>query len=339
MSLLDNAVLKVEVCGNEQPSSQSLHVAFGIDAFFAFPMGVSMTSFIANHQQQHITFHIFTDSLHPDDVLKLKKLSEQYDILINIYYIDVSIFKNLKTSLDWPAAIYYRFIMGKKLYGKASRVLYIDADTVCLNSITDLFDCNLDDKIIAAVMDPINIREKNRLSFASYRKKINLQGNAYFNSGVMLIDIDKWHENNISDRALALLDEKSSLYDFPDQDALNVLLENKVLFLDKKYNYLYAKEQSTKHILAENLAIIHYAARPKPWYIWYDYPLGTCYQKYVKESLWAEVPPVAPRTYQEMKLMAKAMKRAGKTGEMLHWYGHYCITKVRRHYLNFAISK
>ena len=152
----------------------------------------------------------------------------------------------------------------------------------------------------------------------------------------MLIDIDKWHDNNISDKALALLDEKSSLYDFPDQDALNVLLENKVLFLDKKYNYLYAKEQSTKNISAENLAIIHYAARPKPWYIWYDYPLGTCYQKYIKDSLWAEIPPVAPRTYQEMKLMAKAMKRAGKTGEMLRWYGRYCITKVMQHYLHFA---
>lgn len=53
-------------------------------------------------------------------------------------------------------------------------------------------------------MDPINIRGKNKLSFAKYREKINLQGNAYFNSGVMLIDINKWHDNDISDKALTL---------------------------------------------------------------------------------------------------------------------------------------
>ena len=96
---LDTINLKIEVLGNEQPSSQSLHVAFGIDAFFAFPMGIAMTSFIANHQQKHITFHIFTDSLFADDILRLKKLSEQYNILINIYYISIFFFLQLPLQL------------------------------------------------------------------------------------------------------------------------------------------------------------------------------------------------------------------------------------------------
>ena len=327
MSILDKAILRSEILkkNNEKyESPKVMNIAFGVDANFARPMGVAMTSIVLNNRDQKIIFHIFTDGLSECDKKRLELLLEEYNVIIKIYYIDVSVFKNLKTTTNWPVSIYYRFIICKGLYGEVEKVLYLDADIICLKPIQELIDIDMMGKTIVAVPDIIDSH-----NFPIRMKKINITSGKYFNSGVLYIDINKWNEKHISECALELLLNNPKTYDYLDQDVLNVLLERDVHFANKTYNFLYNREQSRKENLLDVVKLLHFATVQKPWYEWYSYPLGVCFIKYAEQSPWKDVPLMdQPRNYKEMKMMAKAMKQKGNLKGMLIWYWRYCINKM-----------
>ena len=58
-----------------------------------------------------------------------------------------------------------------------------------------------------------------------------------FNSGVMLIDVDRWREENISTKLLELT-ELHHQEVYGDQGVLNILFKDKWKELDKIYNFM-----------------------------------------------------------------------------------------------------
>ena len=53
----------------------------------------------------------------------------------------------------------------------------------------------------------------------------------YFNSGVMLINLFLWHQDNVSEKLVNFMINSETL-EFPDQDALNLVLpEDRIIYL------------------------------------------------------------------------------------------------------------
>lgn len=326
MSYLDNVIKGKRTIvkkDKEFVPRNALNFAFGIDSKFARPMGVAMTSIILNNQERDIVFHIFTDGLQNSDLERLNLLVQEYDAVVIIYQVDVAKFKNLRATFQWPHAIYYRFVAGKELYGLVDKILYLDADVICLHQLQTLFDMDLEGKTVAAVKD------EDICESPAYMKKINMAGNVYFNSGVLYIDVNQWNSKSISERAFELLDKNQHLYDFPDQDVLNVLLNNDTYLINLKYNFLYKREHDSEILPTNEIKIIHYAANPKPWHVWYRNSLKCLFDKYSKLSHWDDVPPDQPGNYKEMKMMARTMQKEGFFKEALLWYWRYCKYKFR----------
>lgn len=306
---------------NKIDLSDSMNIAFGIDAHFALGMGVLMSSIIKNNPSATIVFHVFTDKLISDDISHLAALGRAHrNIAIYIYYIDSTKFKNFSTIFIWSQATYYRFIVSKELLGKTNRFLYLDADMICLNSLEKLFKINLQDNLVAAVAD-----YESMVSYA--KKSLNFTGSKYFNAGSLLIDVNKWNAAKISDRAIALLLQND--YKFCDQDVLNLLLVNKVLFLPVCYNTIYHLADM-KNNIATNTALLHYSGSVKPWQRWGQFhQLTSLWHKYQKSSPWANVPVQEARTYKQAKFMARTMKRTGNYSGWLQWSTLYIIWKIR----------
>ena len=119
---------------------------------------------------------------------------------------------------------------------------------------------------------------------------------AYFNAGVLLIDLRKWR--NINERTIEYLQANPGL-PFLDQDALSHVVAGHFVRLDPRYNafsYLafpdgrsrmdkirgFAKDYAAiRKIWRNDPRIIHYAGSNKPWslhaettaleHIWWDY--------------------------------------------------------------------
>ena len=62
---------------------------------------------------------------------------------------------------------------------------------------------------------------------------------------------------------------------YTDQDALNLILSNRVKYIDEKYNFLnyIYRDINKNHINFSNIILLHFAIHPKPWNIaWYLSP-------------------------------------------------------------------
>ena len=97
----------------------------------------------------------------------------------------------------------------------------------------------------------------------------------YFNSGILLINIDEFRKCNIAEQCLELSVKND--FQFPDQDMLNITCYKKVKYLDSRWNAQWTtvvcenafKENDKVIVESENNIldsyIIHYTTRFKPW--------------------------------------------------------------------------
>ena len=98
------------------------------------------------------------------------------------------------------------------------QVLYLDADTVIAGDLGELWDTDVSKKEFAAVLD--------------YYGKI-FMGIGYFNSGVLLLNLDMIRNTGLFGRAIGKL-EKRRLF-LPDQTAL-YMTARKIKYLPRRFN-------------------------------------------------------------------------------------------------------
>ncbi|SDN11726.1 Glycosyl transferase family 8 [Dendrosporobacter quercicolus] len=97
--------------------------------------------------------------------------------------------------------------------------MYLDADILCLQKISELVHLDMGKHLTAVVSDVLSVARRQS-------EALNLQSECYFNAGVLLINVHQWLKQNISEKALSLLSDRSKNYVFLDQDALNLILDN-----------------------------------------------------------------------------------------------------------------
>ncbi|HGY6813053.1 TPA: lipopolysaccharide 1,2-glucosyltransferase RfaJ, partial [Escherichia coli] len=120
----------------------------------------------------------------------------------------------------WSRAMYFRLFAFQLLGLTLDRLLYLDADVVCKGDISQLLHLDLNGAVAAVVKDVDPMQEKA----ASRLSDPELLGQ-YFNSGVVYLDLKKWANAKLTEKALSILMSKDNVYKYPDQDVMNVLLK------------------------------------------------------------------------------------------------------------------
>ncbi|VFS56020.1 Lipopolysaccharide 1,2-glucosyltransferase [Leminorella grimontii] len=123
---------------SEGGSENAFNIAYGIDKNFLFGCGVSIASVLLSNPSGHFVFHVFTDYFSDDDRQKFDDLAAQYKTHISVYLIDCEKLKSLPSTKNWTYAIYFRFIIFDYFASRLDRILYLDADIVCQNSVDEL---------------------------------------------------------------------------------------------------------------------------------------------------------------------------------------------------------
>lgn len=324
MKFFDNIILNKQTLGNEQLIGQknSLHIAFGIDANFTMGTGVLIYS-ILQHNNDNFIFHIFTDSIYENDISRFNQLCDNYsNICIIIYHVNPNNFKHLPTEYIWTQATYYRILACEYLPSSANKVLYIDSDILCLNSLKNLFNHSFNNKIALVTGD---IKKENYILRSLH---LNLKGSFYFSAGFMLINIPEWKKLNISKKFLDLLNTHRD-FQYLDQDALNILLKNNTVKIDDYYHKICPLASLNTHY-ASNTIFVHFAGSTKPWQTWAKFhPLTKIWLSYKNKSPWYNVPLTPPQTYKQAKFMAKNLRRNHKIIASIKWYIKYSLWKIK----------
>lgn len=157
-------------------------------------------------------------------------------------------------------AIYYRMFIAE-MFPTLSRAVYLDSDIVLNADVAKLYFTPIGDNVLGAVTDESVMAVD---VFREYVKKHVKMTRAehYFNSGVLVMNLDKMRRENIKDQFISLLCKYNFKTVAPDQDYLNFLCKGKIHYLDRGWNKHAIKENEIDN---KNLYLMHFNMFNKPW--------------------------------------------------------------------------
>jgi len=131
-----------------------------------------------------------------------------------------------------PRPTFFRLFLAELLPDDRERVVYLDADVIVRRSLRALWETALDGAAIGAVRDAYRPWMVRNDTF-NWRDAGVAPDAPFFNSGVMLVDLDQWRRRDVRAHALALLSEHSRMF---DQCALNIVHEHEWTALEPVWN-------------------------------------------------------------------------------------------------------
>lgn len=251
-----------------------MKVAVTINENYIYPLKVMLHSLFSTQKEPVTVFLIHTGILE-DKVEMLKAFSNSYGALLTEIPVSGGLFEKAPVMQHFSKEMYYRLLC-PWILPEEERVLYLDPDIIINDSLSDFYQMNLTDAVMAAGRD--------RPTGMDHRKRLKLKPDTvYFNSGVLLMDLRKMREEKSVQEIWELLRMWEEELLFPDQDLLNLMWEGKVKYVEDAFNLnvniLYLREYFlTKAQKRSVYKIMHYIGPHKPWNGGYR---GGCY------SFWA----------------------------------------------------
>jgi lipopolysaccharide biosynthesis glycosyltransferase len=172
--------------------------------------------------------------------------------------VDLSQFAQFSTAPYISVMTYARLLIPYVLPRDSARALYLDTDILVLKELRSLWSCDMGGAVLAAARDVYSNVHAARLGSALAAEP------RYFNAGVLLIDIARWREEGVSEKALEYLRENPETH-LSDQDALNVVCRGRWHELDSKWNCQPARPEQTQSAPEACPAILHFVGPFKPW--------------------------------------------------------------------------
>lgn len=181
-------------------------------------------------------------------------------------------------------AVYSRIFIGELLPDLSGKVLYLDCDTLVVDSIAEIFGTDLSGNPLALAPDAAH---------PAYKRVISLPPEKpYYNTGVTLIDLDKWRSAKCTERLMDELKSPHGRNPLGDQDIIVRVLNDEITELDRRWNFL---SQYIMYGRKEKPAIYHFSGNTmgRPWFTSSKHPLRETYRKAAKE---AGLPEAAEQT-------------------------------------------
>lgn len=250
------------------------NIAYICDDNYAMPTYVSMASVKNNLGGRECNIHVVTVGLSDDSKKEFYRF-ETDKFHVNIHEIDLSFYEKKIAQISQKSHVTPTALLKFELPNileETDKVLYLDSDVIVKNNIDELLNYPIGN--LYAVCAP---------ELWKLVHKENTDNGYYFNSGVMLLNLQQLREDKIS---LKLWEEKirisnSNTSKTMDQDTLNNVLGKRISLIPVKYNFnpYFAQKRYLKlvnyfndHIydsmksLTEDIRIIHYVGREdKPW--------------------------------------------------------------------------
>ncbi|MEJ0059758.1 MAG: glycosyltransferase family 8 protein [Terricaulis sp.] len=163
--------------------------------------------------------------------------------------------------------VLFRLGLEKLAPADCKRVIYIDADTIVLRDIRELWNTDLGENALGAALDAyVDADHFARLW------SLPVGASRYFNAGIQLINLERVRAERLFSAALDFIGEHDAKLLFGDQDALNYVFWGKWTRLDPAWNvqrFLNAKELAgeieEERRVVGGPALVHFIGTEKPW--------------------------------------------------------------------------
>jgi lipopolysaccharide biosynthesis glycosyltransferase len=275
-----------------------INIACSSDDNFAQHLCVVLFSLLKNlSSEREVLINILDGGISEENKEKITSSLEFFKSKISeirFILMEKAEFAEFRESKTITRPAYFRINLPSILFN-SEKVIYLDCDLVIEGDISELYDMSLSDAFILAVRDSSVEMEKE------YENVLNIPNiKGYFNSGVLLINLEKFRQENISNEIIKSLKKLDRLSREFDQCALNAVLYNRWHALSPQWNQLAGMSMNSSHkqttytkdefFLAKNdPKIIHFQSRfSKPWLYESISPDKDRYLHYLKQTKFSD---------------------------------------------------
>ncbi|MGI8504904.1 MAG: glycosyltransferase family 8 protein [Hassallia sp.] len=261
----------MSICSNSQP----IVLVCAADNNYAMPLAVTVRSALTNiKSNRKIALFIIDGGISQTNKRKIIKSLNSEQIDISWVQPDNTLFEELLLTRHLTVSSYYRIFIPELLPKKFDKAIYLDTDMVVTGDLEELWKIDVGDNYVLAVQDDNQLYISNSDALKTYEKLGIPLDYKYFNSGLLVMNLEKWRSENIGKKIIECM-KREHLSN--DQDGLNAVLAGKWQELHPKWNqmpriYEYSswKDSPFPELVYNELLhqphIIHFTCTPKPWY-------------------------------------------------------------------------
>lgn len=199
--------------------------------------------------------------------------------------IDGAAFAGAPVSRQYPREMYYRLLAPFFLPEHLHRILYLDPDILVINPLRPLWETDMQGNLFAAAA------HTGKTELANNINQLRLgTDHAYFNSGVLLMDLDRGRDEISPEDIFTYTREHAKELLLPDQDILNAMYGRRTLEIDDSIWNYDARNYNTYLLrsggicdmdwVMGNTAVLHFCGKSKPWQKGYTHRFGILYKHY-----------------------------------------------------------
>ncbi len=211
----------------------------------------------------------------------LCRLVERYGKVVRLQFVavDESLFRDATLGPAESHMAYCRTLLPRLL--DVPRLIYLDCDLLVFRDLSELFDLELSSgKILAAVPDSetLTLSDDSR----TLTSAMNLPAvGCYFNSGVMLLNLNELRKQNFTEKSLEFFKNWKGHYRFWDQSAINFLLHGQIDELPEYWNRASWRfdEQDDNRLDC----VLHYT-RSAPWLYEIPGPAQVLFERFAADA-------------------------------------------------------
>lgn len=296
-----------------------INVAYVFDENFSDAALVSVLSCMENNHEE-LVFHLITFE---NNAHNLKYINEEIALKnhrFKNYLFDV-------TRLNWSLgrlgarnsspvnasfsnAAYLKIFIPELV--QEDRVIFIDSDTLVGTCLRDLWENEIEGKMIAGVFNdgmPYFLKDEEDV--------FGYKSSDYVNTGVLLMDLNQLRQTKFVSKCQAAYKNYAAQIKFSDQDLINLALQTNKCLLHERFN-TFAKFTENKEIIDKKIgslknSILHFIGDVKPWQSWNIPPFCDLWMRYANLATTKKI-ELTPITN-----LAQIIRQ----GQLLHAYGDY----------------
>ena len=285
------------------PSSVSpLSVAFAADDAFSMPLAAAAVSVLDNFPRNSpINIFVLDGGFSPSNLAKIKESIVARNCCLQIVKVSKDSLGRhageIPLRSPYSLATYYRFLLPQLLPRSVEKVIYLDSDLVVNGNVEELWSRPLAGNAVAAVTDVGSATIAEARHLADSRGYQSRKTSAYFNAGVLVIDLSYWREHDVAQKVMEVVSQERNHLLFLDQDALNLFFAFHWSRIEPQWNQMHLMHHlqspskspySVEELVAavNHPKIIHYTLSPKPWMKGCTHPQKDVFFKYVDKTAW-----------------------------------------------------
>ena len=259
-----------------------MNIVVTLNANYLRPLCVMLRSLLDAHPRQAVSVYVIHTELTEDDFAFVRRTLDCARLSLHSIRVAADFLADWPVTFHYSREMYYRIFAARLLPPDVSRALYLDPDMVILSPLDALVHMDMGDAFFAAA------RSINPISEALFKRRLRMDRKSrYFNSGVLLMNLDLLRREQREEDVYAFIDCHMNRLVLPDQDVLNALYADRTILLDPiRYNFD-ARYLRPLHALSlgrisvktmkERTCIVHYCGKHKPWHENYRGACGVFY--------------------------------------------------------------